>query len=55
MKIAIAILTLLTCLITFGQSQTKRVLFLGNSYTAFNNLPQMVADVALSTGRHIDI
>ena len=30
--------------------QTKRVLFLGNSYTGVNNLPQMVADVALSLG-----
>ncbi|MFN5323737.1 MAG: PKD domain-containing protein [Bacteroidota bacterium] len=28
----------------------KKVLFLGNSYTAYNNLPQMVADVALSAG-----
>ena len=26
----------------------KKVLFLGNSYTAYNNLPQLVADVALS-------
>jgi hypothetical protein len=30
--------------------QTKRVLFLGNSYTAGNNLPQMVANVASSLG-----
>ncbi|MFM7176971.1 MAG: PKD domain-containing protein, partial [Bacteroidota bacterium] len=28
----------------------KKVLFLGNSYTAYNNLPQLVADVALSAG-----
>ncbi len=34
----------------FGQSQTKRMLFLGNSYTQVNNLPQMVADIARSTG-----
>lgn len=33
-----------------GQSISKRVLFLGNSYTAVNNLPQMVADAANSTG-----
>ena len=33
-----------------GQSISKRVLFLGNSYTAVNNLPQMIADVANSTG-----
>ncbi len=29
---------------------TRRVLFLGNSYTGVNNLPQMVKDVALSAG-----
>jgi hypothetical protein len=34
----------------YGQSQTKRALFLGNSYTAVNNLPQMIANVAYSTG-----
>lgn len=34
-------------LFTFGQ-ETKRVLFIGNSYTFSNNLPQMLADVALS-------
>lgn len=34
-----------------GFSQTtKRVLFLGNSYTSVNNLPQMVSDVASSAG-----
>ncbi len=32
-----------------GQT-TKKVLFLGNSYTAFNNLPAMVNDMAESTG-----
>jgi hypothetical protein len=35
---------------TYTQSQTKRVLFLGNSYTQVNDLPQMVANIALSTG-----
>jgi len=38
------------CFALTGQAQSKKALFLGNSYTAFNNLPQMVADVALSTG-----
>jgi len=33
-----------------GQTATKRALFLGNSYTAYNNLPQMAADVAASVG-----
>jgi hypothetical protein len=30
---------------------TKRVLFLGNSYTGVNNLPQLVSAVAKSTGK----
>ena len=30
--------------------ELKRALFLGNSYTAYNNLPQLTADVALSAG-----
>lgn len=30
--------------------QSKHVLFIGNSYTQVNNLPQMVADVAASMG-----
>ena len=38
------------CLILFTslQAQTKKVLFIGNSYTGYNNLPQMVADAAAS-------
>ncbi len=32
------------------QAQTKKVLFIGNSYTGYNNLPQLVRDVALSVG-----
>ena len=31
-------------------AEKKRVLFLGNSYTHFNNMPQIVADMALTTG-----
>lgn len=31
-------------------SQTKKVLFLGNSYTFVNDLPQLTADVAISAG-----
>ncbi|MFN6037478.1 MAG: PKD domain-containing protein [Bacteroidota bacterium] len=38
--------------VSFGQF-TKRVLFLGNSYTAVNNLPQTVANVAASTGDNL--
>lgn len=34
----------------FLSAQQKRVLFIGNSYTFVNNLPQLVADLALSNG-----
>ncbi len=33
-----------------GQAQTEKVLFVGNSYTGVNNLPQLVKDAALSVG-----
>lgn len=39
------------CSITLFGQQTKRVLFLGNSYTYANNLPQLLADIANSTGK----
>ena len=29
-------------------SQSKRVLFIGNSYTAYNNLPLLTQNIALS-------
>lgn len=46
-----AILTLFFLSVFQGVAQTtKRVLFIGNSYTAVNNLPQMVADVAAGFG-----
>lgn len=35
-------------------AQTYDVLFLGNSYTAANNLPQMVSEIALSLGDTIN-
>ena len=35
--------------LTYGQ-ETKRVLFLGNSYTAFNNLPSLIDSIANSFG-----
>lgn len=42
---------LLTFLFTFVlHGQTKSVLFIGNSYTGVNNLPQLTKDVALSVG-----
>jgi hypothetical protein len=33
-----------------ANSQVKKVLFLGNSYTSVNNLPQLVKNIALSFG-----
>jgi hypothetical protein len=33
-----------------AQSKQNKILFLGNSYTAVNNLPQMLKDMALSNG-----
>jgi PKD domain/Secretion system C-terminal sorting domain len=34
----------------FAASQNKKVLFIGNSYTNYNNLPQLTYEVANSTG-----
>ncbi|NTW34059.1 MAG: hypothetical protein HGB12_15825 [Bacteroidetes bacterium] len=49
--IAFALLTFnFTFLNAQAQHLSKKVLFLGNSYTYVNNLPQMVADVATSMG-----
>src|SRR5262245_3027863 len=33
-----------------AQPLKKKVLFLGNSYTTVNNLPQLIAGIATSTG-----
>ncbi len=35
---------------TFFAQRKKNVLFIGNSYTAVNNLPQMIKDLALPLG-----
>lgn len=37
-------------LIVGAQSVSQRALFIGNSYTYYNDLPQLVADIALSKG-----
>jgi hypothetical protein len=50
MKKIITLISILILCSVFGQSQIKKVLFLGNSYTAVNNLPQLIADVAASVG-----
>ena len=46
------LLTILAIALAFAATAQERpnVLFIGNSYTEVNNLPQMVADVALSMG-----
>jgi PKD repeat protein len=50
MKRSMLIISLLLLCINAKSQETKRVLFLGNSYTGVNNLPQMVANVAQSLG-----
>lgn len=50
MKKVAALLTMLLSLATYAQNQKKHVLFLGNSYTSANNLPQLIANVATSMG-----
>ena len=48
---------LFTVIDSFGQSQQKsnslKVLFIGNSYTYFNNLPQMLEKIAQSNGQEL--
>ena len=41
---------LLFASLTMYSQQTKRVLFIGNSYTGVNNLPQIVANLAAANG-----
>lgn len=38
---------------TKAQDSTS-ILFIGNSYTYFNNMPSVVADIAASFGKHVD-
>lgn len=40
----------LVCIRSISAQNSKRVLFVGNSYTQVNNLPQMVASIAQSMG-----
>jgi len=49
-KRSIQLLLIASSMSSFAQN-TKRVLFLGNSYTSANNLPQLISDMASSTGR----
>lgn len=45
---------LISSLFTIAWAQEPRVLFIGNSYTEVNNLPQMVNDIAHSMGESIN-
>lgn len=51
MKLKIILIALLLYSSHFLAQNTKRVLFLGNSYTVYNNLPQMTANAAASVGK----
>lgn len=50
MKLKLLMFSLLSAFMVNGQGVSKKVLFLGNSYTSVNNLPKMVADIANSMG-----
>lgn len=50
MQRSITLLTLFFLFHAISAQSTKRALFIGNSYTATNNLPQLIADVAESAG-----
>ncbi len=46
----IYLLLILSILMHQSSATTKRVLFIGNSYTHYNSLPQMIASMASTTG-----
>jgi hypothetical protein len=50
MKNIILVLVLILGIKAVGQTQTRKVLFLGNSYTSANNLPQIISQLATNTG-----
>lgn len=53
---SIAVFTMLLCLfvgINANSQETKRILFLGNSYTHTNDLPSMISNLAESQGKSI--
>lgn len=49
MKSIVLILLLFMSMVSWGQT-TKKVLFLGNSYTAVNNLPSLIESLATAEG-----
>lgn len=52
MKAKILVLLLLVTNVLHAQYEPS-VLFIGNSYTYYNDLPKMVSDIAASTGEHM--
>lgn len=52
MRFALYILLLLSCHQLVAQT-TRKVLFLGNSYTSVNNLPQLIGNAAQSAGDNL--
>jgi hypothetical protein len=50
MKLSQLISVLLVCLSLLAKSQTKKVLFVGNSYTYYGDLPGMTKSMSVSTG-----
>ncbi|MEZ5016136.1 MAG: T9SS type A sorting domain-containing protein [Flavipsychrobacter sp.] len=53
MRLYISILVMLFAVKSYGQTQNNKklnALFIGNSYTAVNSLPQIVSDIAKSMG-----
>lgn len=50
MKFYLFVLTIFTCLTFNSNATTKRVLFIGNSYTGVNNLPNTFYNLCLSLG-----
>lgn len=44
------VISFITSVDLSGQIVSRKVLFLGNSYTSVNNLPQLISDIAISAG-----
>ncbi len=46
----IFILAVITLFLFYGKGSPTKILFIGNSYTSVNNLPQLILDIASTTG-----
>jgi len=54
MKFLRLFLILLTSISSVNAQDSTSALFIGNSYTYFNNMPNIVAEIAASFGNHLD-